>query len=282
MLSFRMDEIAELINDINIITKIKCVLYDKDFHILHDYENTMCPFCTLVRTDPQCCAQCLESDREGFRQSLRTRSVYKYICPMGLMETVTPIFCEDEIVGFIMMGQNLQKENLELVRERIRTFPDASKRPLMTEALSHMKFTSEEELAAMRSVVEMCAEYLHMKKLIRVSGMSPASLLKNFISEHLAEPLSVTRLCRELRMSQSSLYLLARESFGKSITEYIRDVRMEHARELLRDPAETVASAAEKVGYGDANYFAKVFRRCTGCTPREWKKRSPIEKITEK
>ena len=282
MLSFRMDEIAELINDINIITKIKCVLYDKDFHILHDYENSMCPFCSLVRTDTQCCQKCLESDREGFRQSLRTRSVYKYTCHMGLTETVTPIFCEDEIVGFIMMGQNLLRDNLDLVQSRIEEFPDESKRSLLREALALMKFTAEDELSAMRNVVEMCAEYLYMKKLIRVSEMSTAVLLKNFIVEHMTEPLSVSRLCHEFRMSQSSLYLLSRESFGKSITELIRDIRMERARILLRESDETVTSIAEKIGFDDANYFTKVFRRCTGCTPREWRNRLDPEIIIKK
>ena len=45
MLGFRMEEISALINDINIVTKINCVLFDRDFNLLHDYKDSMCRLC---------------------------------------------------------------------------------------------------------------------------------------------------------------------------------------------------------------------------------------------
>ena len=58
MLSFNMEEISAILNDINLITKVKFDLYDKDFNILHSDNHNMCGFCSLVRTCPECHKKC--------------------------------------------------------------------------------------------------------------------------------------------------------------------------------------------------------------------------------
>ena len=273
MLNFNMEEISALINDINIITKIKCDLYDKDFNILHGYGGSMCEFCSLVRSSHECHSKCIESDREGFEYSKKTAKAYTYKCHMGLTETVTPIICDGSIVGYIMMGQKLMREDVERVRGKISEFPDESKRAELLEALVKMKFTSLAELDSMCSLVEMCASYLHMKKLIKFSETPTYVLLKNYVRDHISDELDIKKMCREFRMSKSSLYLFSVEHFGVGITEYIKNVRMEMAQDMLSTTDEPVSLVAERLGYTDANYFTKVFKKCTGVTPTAWRKR---------
>ncbi len=277
MLSFNMDEISILINDVNLITKVKFDLYDKDFNILHGDNMNMCSFCTLVRTCPECHKKCIESDREGFFHSNQTARVYTYKCHMGLTETVTPIICDGQIVGYLMMGQKLMREDYERVKRNIDLFPDESKRVTMLEMLDKMKYTSREELDAMCNLVEMCASYLHMKKLIKFRETSAEVLLKEYVRRHIADELDIKRLCREFKMSKSSLYLLSRSAFGKGITEYIRDARMETAKELLASTDWSVSTVAEKTGYSDSNYFTKAFKKNCGCTPSAWRKQNSIK-----
>ena len=74
-------------------------------------------------------------------------------------------------------------------------------------------------------------------------------------------------------MSKSSLYLFSVEHFGVGITEYIKNVRMEMAQDMLSTTDEPVSLVAERLGYTDANYFTKVFKKCTGVTPTAWRKR---------
>ena len=282
MLGFRMEEISELINDINIITKVNCVLYDKDFHILHNYKNSMCRFCSLVRTDPACSRKCLESDMEGFDHATSQRRPYRYQCHMGLTETVTPIVCEDVIVGYMMAGQNLQREHLEAVKERIAHFPNVETRELLLQELERMKLTTDEELDAMSNLVQMCASYLYMKKLIRFNETPPAVLLRQYIEAHLEDDLSIEALCKIFNMSKSSLYLLSRNALGCGVTEYIRQKRMQKACELLTDTSLTIGDIAERVGYADTNYFNKVFKRHTGITPGAFRRNGTMAKTTQK
>ena len=192
---------------------------------------------------------------------------------MGLTETVTPIICDGSIVGYIMMGQKLMREDVEGVRERTSEFPDESKRAKLLEALEKIKFTSLAELDSMCSLVEMCASYLHMKKLIKFSETPTWVLLKNYVRDHISDELDIKKMCREFKMSKSSLYLFSVEHFGVGITEYIKNVRMEMAQDMLSTTDEPVSLVAERLGYTDANYFTKVFKKCTGVTPTAWRKR---------
>ena len=62
MLKFNMEEISSILNDINLITKVKFDLYDKDFNILHGENQNMCEFCRLVRSSPECYKKCIKTE----------------------------------------------------------------------------------------------------------------------------------------------------------------------------------------------------------------------------
>lgn len=268
----RMEEVSELINNINIITKVNCVLYDKNFHVLHAYRDNMCRFCSLVRTDSACREKCLSCDRHGLSQATETGKPYRYKCHMGLTETVTPVVCDGMLVGFIMTGQNLLREDLDAVRERIDSFPILSAREKLRSELTRFRFTTPQELSSMSDLVQMCADYLYMKKLIRFQDTPLSVRLKQYIDANLDEELNIEWLCRSFGVSKSSLYLLSREAFGMGVTDYIRVSRMQKAKELLAEDKLPVSAVAERVGYIDVGYFTKVFKKYEGCTPTAYRK----------
>jgi AraC-like DNA-binding protein len=272
MLGFRMEEISELINDINLITGVNCVLYDKDFHVLHAYKNSMCSFCSLVRSDQGCHEKCLECDRHGLTAAMESGKTYRYKCHMGLTETVTPIVCEGMTVGFVMAGQKLLPEDLPAVRMQVDAFPIVSARDALHRELAKIRSTTKEELDAMSELVRMCADYLHMKKLIRFQDAPLEVQLRQYVDANLAEELDVETLCHNFGMSKSSLYLLSRKALGMGVTDYIRERRLKRACELLMDTALPVSAVAERVGYSDMGYFTKVFKKQMGCTPSAYRK----------
>ncbi|MBE6703140.1 MAG: helix-turn-helix domain-containing protein [Ruminococcaceae bacterium] len=272
MPGFRMEEVSELINDINIVTKINCVLYDKDFHVLHNYKDSMCRFCALVRTDPAHREACRASDVQGMKHALQKKGIYRYRCHMGLTETVIPIFYDDISVGFMMVGQLLCPGDEKIICEKLADFPQAELRRRLACELKKMRHTAQEEIAAMSNVVEMCVSYLRMKKLIQFKETPLSVLLKQYIEDNLAEALDIKTLCRQFNLSKSSLYLLAHEMFGMGVTDYVKECRIARARELLSETALPVCAVAERVGYTDTNYFTKVFKKATGKPPSKWRK----------
>lgn len=82
---------------------------------------------------------------------------------------------------------------------------------------------------------------------------------------------SVEQLCKLVFMSHSQLHRKLEALTGCSPNKFIRIVRLNKAKELLANPALSIASIALDCGYNDPGYFARVFKQECGVTPQEWR-----------
>ncbi len=97
--------------------------------------------------------------------------------------------------------------------------------------------------------------------------------LDRLVSERIADAnLSVDDLAAMFKMGRSKFYEKVKATTGKTPNNYIRDYRMEAARQLLEDETLTVAEVAYKVGFSDPFYFGTCFKRQYGITPSKYQK----------
>jgi len=81
------------------------------------------------------------------------------------------------------------------------------------------------------------------------------------------ETFDIHRLCYEMVMSRTQLYRKFRSLTDRTITEYLRSLRLHRAKELLAGSGITVAEAAYKTGFRSASHFSRVFTREFGVNP---------------
>lgn len=84
--------------------------------------------------------------------------------------------------------------------------------------------------------------------------------------------LNVEKLAAHLNMSRVALYKRLVSVTGKSPHQFIKDIRLDHARQLLEKSQMTIAEVAYKVGYNDRKYFSRHFKEAFGRIPSEWPK----------
>lgn len=94
---------------------------------------------------------------------------------------------------------------------------------------------------------------------------------KKFMLEHYAQKLSLEIIAKEVHLSPVYLGTLFKNSAGITITEYMTGIRMEKAKELLKNTTQNITEIAEAVGYPDAKYFAKLFKKEIGVKPTEYR-----------
>lgn len=101
-----------------------------------------------------------------------------------------------------------------------------------------------------------------------------AQKVADYIRDHYDEKdLSIKTLADIVYLTPTYLSNLYKKQTGVTIGQYLVDVRIEHAVRLLQDPQWKLYQIAPMVGYEDANYFAKIFKKKKGITPSEYREK---------
>ena len=81
----------------------------------------------------------------------------------------------------------------------------------------------------------------------------------------------VRELASTLNLSSSQTLRRVKAATGKSVNQYIREIRLEKAAKLIKETDDTASEIAFKVGFNSASYFNNTFRKYFGITPGEYK-----------
>lgn len=96
-------------------------------------------------------------------------------------------------------------------------------------------------------------------------------MVVQYIRNNYQSELSMQDVARAMNYSEAYFCKLFKQCFGKNFTSYLTEYRVEEAKRLLEDPMVNIKEIGKAVGYGDSNYFTKVFRRVTGVSPTEYR-----------
>ncbi len=92
------------------------------------------------------------------------------------------------------------------------------------------------------------------------------------IREHYMEDISLTSLAAKYNISMARLSEMIKEHLQLNFSDYIASLRIQRAKELLRDESLSIQEIAEIVGYNDYFYFTKVFKKVEGISPSKYRK----------
>ncbi len=113
---------------------------------------------------------------------------------------------------------------------------------------------------------------------LNISGMDYPSLdevfLKNAmkcIEDHFSDyDYNLNKFAEDLNMSKASLYRKFKSLIGLSPIEFIRNVRLKHSCQLLKQQSGSISDVAYAVGFSDPKYFTSCFKNEFGVTPSEY------------
>jgi YesN/AraC family two-component response regulator len=94
-------------------------------------------------------------------------------------------------------------------------------------------------------------------------------IIENIRRDHTTR-LRIAQLASSCRMSRFSFSRLFRRTFGCNCREYVMRLRIETACRMLEAPHPSITSVAIAAGFTDASYFARMFRRHMGTSPKEY------------
>lgn len=97
-------------------------------------------------------------------------------------------------------------------------------------------------------------------------------LAVQYLSTHFQESLTLEKLAKELFINEYYLSHLFKTTVGISITEFILQTRIHHAKRFLLHTEMSVTEISESVGFNNSSYFGQAFKTKTGLSPRDFRK----------
>ena len=97
--------------------------------------------------------------------------------------------------------------------------------------------------------------------------------VRSYVAEHIQQKLSVAEIAAHIGVSHNYLSQLFSETMGSSLVEYINRQRIQTAQQFLTQYDASLEHLAETVGISDPKYFCRLFKKYTGITVTEYKKR---------
>ncbi len=97
-------------------------------------------------------------------------------------------------------------------------------------------------------------------------------LVKEYLDTHFHEKILLDQLAETFYINKYYLTRVFREQFGLSISNYLLQLRVTRAKQLLRFTDRTIESIGAECGMEDGNYFARMFRRVEGMSPSQFRR----------
>ena len=102
-------------------------------------------------------------------------------------------------------------------------------------------------------------------------SVSVVDRAKQYIQKNYARDISLDDVSREVQISPYYFSKLFKEETGENFVEYVTQIRMAQAKELLDTTDLSMKEICGRIGYSDPNYFSRTFKKNTGVTPTEYK-----------
>lgn len=242
---------------------IRITFFDMEGHELDYFEvKEISPFCAFSRKEKDFDSKCLACDRLHLKEAKEKRNILFYRCHSGLWEGIIPLYKEERYLGALIFGQ-IQLEGVEspppdLTGEGKRLY---KKLPVF----------SKDYILDLAEFLKVVSEYIIDRELVKYRNRTWVEIIKTYASANLHRKITLRDLVRETGKSSSLVSHAFQEETGLSPLQFVKKLKIEKARELLRN-GDSVRTVAAALGFWDEFHFSKLFKKETGRAPGEFRK----------
>ncbi len=265
-IKYNVEELSRIVRDISALTGISISVLDTEYIVLTNCspDNSYCALLQRVKGELGFCREC---DEKILMRCKDSKSLESHICRASLYDCSMPVIKNGVVAAYVIMG-------------RIRSISS----PVTDVYLPECDEETAKELKRLYKKVP----YLEENRLAALYDLLPSILFNSaielvydtffneiteYIDRNLQEELGISRLCAIFHTSKNTLYEVFKENAHTTVNEYVTVTRIKRAAELLTSTDEPVYKIAEQVGIDNYTYFCRLFKRRTGFTPNEYRKK---------
>lgn len=245
-------------------------VYDEIDKFVHSYHEAL--FTLSALKHPFMCQYYKHYDKVNEENEV---AVYPYQLEKKLVETITAGLVENVPIDFKnyidAIVSYCEKQN-EYVEEKIAEFFILLNRQIVDSGISisiQPRFFEKRSYLQLQEELSSIAFHIHSMYYSRNKDI--VVIAKDYIIEHFESPLTLEEVSEVVELSPQYFSKIFKERAGLSFIDYLTELRVEKAKDLMRNEKKSVKEVCFEVGYKDPNYFSRVFKKYTGVSPSDYR-----------
>jgi AraC-like DNA-binding protein len=273
-LEININEMVKRLNMLSILAGIRINFYSENTGWIRTTSVEKSKFCSIIKSCGFGLEACLDSNEENFQVVKKNGKPIICKCHLGLSEGIIPAYYNDTFVGCFMFGQILSelpsKEDWQQVNSKVKYW-DISIDELH-EAYFNLQRIEIEKFQALGDLLSMIAKNSYDMEVLNITQQSLVKTCEMYIADNHKSNISLKNVAEYVHLNASYLSMLFKKLKGITISDYIVNIRMEKAKQLLTSTNISISEVGKRVGYNDQFYFTKVFKKFVGETPTRYRK----------
>ena len=250
------------------------------------------PYCVLAKSTPRGFELCFRCKYLANQKAMNTGMPFAGICPYGIYEYARPVHHEGHMICIIYIGNMITDVQLAHHKLNCASSMTGTDRSALMEELKHCHYLSEYNAKKKKvpseviQIADLIAGYIHLllnqitAKPLRNEGADNTCYsyrireLADYIQENYMHNISLKQLAGIYFINEKYLGRTFKKETGQSVHEYLNNIRMEKATELLVHTNKPILEIAMECGFGSLSHFTRTFRARTKLTPTEYRARN--------
>lgn len=253
-------KLYEILQEFHKITGLKVSFIENYDRPVLGVPATNCALCDYKQQNREFYLKCRECDTNAMQCASKSKDTYIYECHYHLIEALHPVDMYGQRIGYFLLGQMLIDEE-KFIRLSRPTEYELS-------LLKQMASPTLEMLHSASKILAWLAEYTVLNRHLDLTMKQTAEPIARYIEANFSQKLTVDGLCELFHFSRPTLFARFKKEYGMGVTEYVNNTRIEKGKKLLE--RYDVSETAERVGFSDANYFSRIFKKYTGLSPSDY------------
>jgi len=230
-----------------------------------------CTYCRMLRETLKLESCCRDLDRQMMEAALKKNEMISYTCHAGMREAVAPLVVNNELAGFVMIGQFRSQLAPDISPYAARWEKEQGNNALQ-EAFAGSTVFPEEKIEVLLAMLRQLLELIIRSQLIHHKDYDLIEPVIERIRQHPECLVSLKAAAQISGRSASTVSRLFKKITGQSFKQYQTGFRLQRAAELLESmPNRPVAEIAQAVGFEDPFYFSRQFHKHAGASPSEYR-----------
>ncbi len=280
LINYNVQDLESVVRSFKNATGINLKIVNETFgNLRFPKEKTSNRYCRCIQNTEPGKTKCVMCDTALLDKCKKSGKAVSHVCHAGLIDIAIPIYFEDSIVGYALLGQIKTEADFEKIKG---TLPDEVANVENLQVFyDELPLFDEARIKSIVDIATILVKYMLWEKYINPKSISTLENITEFIRNNIEKDLSIEYISKETHISKSSLYQLFHRHYNCTVSEFINEERIKKSCDLLLRSEKSIEDIALSVGYSSTTYFIRVFKKLKGMSPLQYRKSRDLFSPTE-